>query len=90
MGAATTILVSPVGLLALMSKKRNHVVTIGWTVDGNNEAAVFELGKSVTRPAIAALEARAGKGIDYESEDAVRRLPDGRRLRLGRIPPVSV
>jgi len=35
-------------------------------VDGKNEAAVFELGKSVIRPAMAALGARTGKKIDYK------------------------
>jgi len=67
---ATSILVSPVGLVMLASKKRKHIVTIGWTVDGKNEAAVFELGKTAIRPALATLEARSGKKIEYESEDA--------------------
>jgi hypothetical protein len=67
---AMTVLVSPVGLVMLASKKRKHIVTIGWTVDGKNEAAVFELGKGAIRPALATLEARTGKKIEYESEDA--------------------
>src|SRR5262249_55163938 len=67
---ATTILVSPVGLVLLASKKRRHIVTIGWTADGKGEAAVFELGKNAIRPALATLEARCGKKIEYESEDA--------------------
>jgi hypothetical protein len=67
---ATTILVSPVGLAMLLSKKRNHMVTIAWTVDGKNEAAVFEVGKGTIRPTLATLEARTGKKIEYESEDA--------------------
>ena len=67
---ATAILVSPIGLVMLASKKRKHIVTIGWTVDGKNEAAVFELGKGAIRPALATLSARTGKKIEYESEDA--------------------
>jgi hypothetical protein len=67
---ATTILVSPIGLVMLASKKRKHIVTIGWTVEGKNEAAVLELGKGAIRPALATLEARTGKKIEYESEDA--------------------
>jgi len=67
---ATTILVTPLGLAMLLSKKRKHMVTIGWTVNGNNEAAVFELGKDAIRPALATLEARTGKKVEYESEDA--------------------
>jgi hypothetical protein len=67
---ATAIIVSPVGLFLLFSKKRKHMVTIGWTVDGKNEAAVFEFGKDTIRPALATLEARTGKKFEYESEDA--------------------
>ena len=73
-----------------MSKKRNHVVTIGWTVDGKNEAAVFELGKSVIRPAMAALEGRTGKKIDYESEDAGRSTFARRQTITARPNPASV
>lgn len=67
---ATTILVTPVGLALLLSHKRRHIVTLAWTVDGKNEAAVFELGKSAIRPALVTLEARTGKKVDYESPDA--------------------
>jgi hypothetical protein len=67
---ATAVLVSPVGLFLLMSKKRKHIVTIGWTVDGKNEGAVFELGKNAIRPALATLQARTGKKVEYESAEA--------------------
>jgi hypothetical protein len=67
---ATTILVSPVGLALLLSHKRKHIVTLMWTADGKNEAAVFELGKGEIRGALTTLEARSGKKIDYESPDA--------------------
>ena len=67
---ATAVLVSPLGLALLLSKKRKHMVTIAWTVDGKGESAVFELGKDAIRPALAALEARTGKQVEYESEDA--------------------
>jgi len=67
---ATTILVSPVGLALLLSKKRKHIVTIEWTVEGHNEGAAFELGKDAIRPALTTLEARTGKKFEYESEDA--------------------
>jgi hypothetical protein len=67
---ATAILVSPVGLALLLSHKRNHIVTIAWTVDGHNEAAAFEVGKTAIRPMLTILEARTGHKIEYESEDA--------------------
>jgi hypothetical protein len=60
------------GLLAL-SKKRKHFLTVGWKDEqGKQHAAVFELGKSIVRPTIIALETRTGKKIDYQ-DDAARK-----------------
>ncbi len=55
----------------LLSKKRKHFLTIGWKDEQDKQhAAVFELGKSVTRTTIATLEARTGKKIDYQDDEA--------------------
>ena len=44
--AATTILLGPIGLLSLFSKKRKHFLTIGFKDDnGKDQVAVLELGK---------------------------------------------
>lgn len=62
------IMVSPV---ALLSKKRKHYLTLGYTDDkGANQGMVVELGKDIVRPTLVALEARTGKKVEYESEDA--------------------
>lgn len=55
----------------LLSKKRKHFLTVGWK-DGQDKqhAAVFELGKSVVRTTIATLEARTGKKVDYQDDEA--------------------
>jgi len=55
----------------LLSKKRKHFLTVGWK-DGQDKqhAAVFELGKSVVRTSIATLEARTGKKVDYQDDEA--------------------
>jgi hypothetical protein len=45
-------------------------VTIGWTRDGHNEGAVFEVGKDSIRQTLTVLEARTGNKVEYESEDA--------------------
>lgn len=68
---ATAILLSPVGLFLLFSKKRKHYVTIGYH-DGNGkeQVAVFELGKDIVRTALPTMEARSGKKITYQDEDA--------------------
>jgi hypothetical protein len=69
---ATAILISPVGLFLLFSKKRKHFVTIGYrTPDSKtDEVAVFELGKNIIRVSLATLEARTGKKIEYQDEEA--------------------
>ena len=68
---ATAILISPVGLFLLFSKKRKHFVTIGYKGDdGKEQVAVFELGKDIVRTSLAVLEARSGKKIQYQDEEA--------------------
>ena len=57
--------------LALFSKKRKHFLTIGWKDEQDKQhAAVFELGKSVIRTTIATLEARTGKKVEYQDDEA--------------------
>jgi hypothetical protein len=70
-----TIAVGPLGLLALASKKRKHMVSLTWQNEaGKNEAAVFEFGKDGIRAALKTLEARSGKAIEYETEEAKKDL----------------
>lgn len=62
------IVVSP---LLLFSKKRKHFLTIGYTDDNDKQqAGVFELGKNIVRVTLASLEARTGKKIDFQDEEA--------------------
>lgn len=62
------VAVNPVFLL---SKKRRHYLTIGFTDENNKQqAAVLELGKSVIRTTISTLEAKTGKKVEYEDDDA--------------------
>lgn len=68
---ATAILLSPVGLFLLFSKKRKHFVTIGYKdSDGKEQVAVFELGKDIVRTTLPILESRSGKKIEYQDEEA--------------------
>jgi hypothetical protein len=65
---AVAILVSP---LALFSKKRKHYLTINYKdAEGKGQAAVFELGKDVIRTMLSSMEARTGKQIQYQDEEA--------------------
>jgi hypothetical protein len=68
---ATALLISPIGLFLLFSKKRKHFVTIGYkNEEGKEQVAVFELGKDIVRTTLPVLEARSGKKIEYQDEEA--------------------
>ncbi len=68
---ATAILLSPIGLFLLFSKKRKHFVTIGYKdSDDKDQVVVFELGKDIVRTTLPILEARSGKKIEYQDEEA--------------------
>jgi hypothetical protein len=57
--------------LALFSKKRRHFLTVGYQDENDKQqAAVFEMGKDIVRVTLATLEARSGRKIDYEDEEA--------------------
>ena len=68
---ATTVLLGPIGLLSLFSKKRNHYLTIGYTgEDGKDQVAVLELGKDIVRTTLPIVEARSGKTLEFQDEEA--------------------
>jgi hypothetical protein len=72
-GAAvgTTILLGPLGLLTLFSKKRKHYLTIGYKgTDGTDQVAILELGKDLVRTTLAIVEARSGKKLVYQDDEA--------------------
>ena len=61
-------LISPVFLLG---KKKTHYLTIGYTdADGKQQAMVLEVGKDDIRVLLVSLEARTGKMIEYQDEEA--------------------
>jgi hypothetical protein len=68
---ASTILLGPIGLVALLSKKRNHYLTIGFKDDaGRDQVAVIELGKDIVRTTLPIVETRSGKKVEYQDEEA--------------------
>jgi hypothetical protein len=72
-GAAVgyTILLGPIGLLTMFSKKRKHYLTIGYKGDDEkDQVAVIELGKDIVRATLPIVEARSGKKIQYQDEEA--------------------
>lgn len=69
--AATTVLLGPLGLITLFSKKRKHYLTIGFRDDADkDQVAVLELGKDMVRTTLAIIQTRSGKQIEYQDDEA--------------------
>jgi hypothetical protein len=65
---AAALLISPIFLL---SKSRQHFVTIGYTDrDGKQQALVFRVEKGDVRSVLTTLEARSGRRVEYQDEEA--------------------
>jgi hypothetical protein len=64
------VLISPLFLLA---KKRQHFLTVGYTdPDDHQQAMIFKIGKDDIRSTLVVLEARTGRKVEYQDEDARR------------------
>jgi hypothetical protein len=62
------VLISP---LFLVAKKRTHFLSIGYTdADGNQQAIVLQVNKDEIRPLLVSLEARTGRKIEFQDEEA--------------------
>jgi hypothetical protein len=60
--------VSPIFLL---SKAHKHFITIGYTDgEGKQQAIVLRVDKHLVRSALATLEARTGRAVSYQDENA--------------------
>ena len=70
-GTTVALGATVLGLLALpilLSKKKKHFLTIGFTeADGTNGAVLFELSKNVFQAMIPTLEARTGKRVEVNA-----------------------
>ncbi len=65
---AAAVLISP---LLLLSKSRRHFVTMGYTdAEGRQQALVFRVDKGDIRPVLASLEARTGRRVEYQDNEA--------------------
>ncbi len=64
------ILISPMFLLA---KKRTHFLTIGYTDRGGQpQAMVLQVGSKDIRALLVSLEAKTGRKVEFQDEDARR------------------
>jgi hypothetical protein len=62
------VLISPLFLLA---KKRQHFLTVGYTdPDDHQQAMIFKISKDDIRATLVVLEARTGRKVEYQDDDA--------------------
>ena len=62
------VLVSP---LLLLAKKRKHFLTVGYTDEqGGQQALVFQLNKGAVRAVLVSLEAKTGRKVEFQDEEA--------------------
>jgi hypothetical protein len=62
------IVVSPI---ALLSKKRKHFLTVNYLDENDKQqAVVLELGKDIVRTTLATVQARSGRKIEFQDEEA--------------------
>ncbi len=65
---AAAVLISPVLLLA---KKRRHFLTVGYTDEqAHQQAMVFEVPKGEIRSLLVSLEAKTGRKVEFQDEEA--------------------
>ena len=62
------VLVSP---LLLLSKKRDHFLTVGYEdEDGHQQAMIFRVAKADIRAMLVSLEARTGRKVEFQDDEA--------------------
>ncbi|HUA20014.1 MAG TPA: hypothetical protein VMB25_14800 [Bryobacteraceae bacterium] len=62
------VIISPLFLLA---KKRQHFLTVGYTDEDNRQQAmVFKVDKEDIRMLLVSLEARTGRKVEFQDDDA--------------------
>jgi hypothetical protein len=65
---AAALLVSPI---LLLSKTRKHYVTMGYVdAEGKQQVLVFRVEKGDIRSVLASLQARTGRRVEYQDDDA--------------------
>jgi hypothetical protein len=67
------IMAAIISPLFVLSKKRQHFLTVGYTDgEGRQQAMVFKVGKSRIRAVLVALEARTGLRVQFQDDEARR------------------
>jgi len=64
------VLISP---LMLLAKKREHFLTVGYSDDDEHQQAmIFRVDKDDIRAILVSLEARTGRKVEFQDDDARR------------------
>ena len=67
---AEALVISPI---LLLSKSRKHFVTVGYTDEkGDQQALVFRIDKDDIRTVLVGLEAKTGRKVEYQDDEARR------------------
>jgi hypothetical protein len=67
------LLAYTVSPMFLLSKARKHFVTLQFTDDaGQQQAVVLRVDKNLVRPLLASLEAKTGRVVEYQDDNARR------------------
>jgi hypothetical protein len=62
------VFISPVFLLA---KRRAYFLTVGYTdSEGKQQAMIFQVSSKEIRPVLVSLEARSGRKVEYQDDEA--------------------
>ena len=65
---AAALLISPI---LLLSKTRKHYITLGYVdAEGKQQVLVFRVEKGDIRSVLAGLQARTGRRVEYQDDDA--------------------
>lgn len=65
---AAAVIISPI---LLLSKSRRHFITLGYVdADGAQQALVLRIEKGDIRSVLSALEARSGRRVEYQDDEA--------------------
>ena len=65
---AAALLVSPI---LLLSKTRKHYITLGYVdAEGKQQVLVFRVEKGDIRSVLASLQARTGRRVEYQDDEA--------------------
>jgi hypothetical protein len=63
--------IAAISPLLLLAKKRQHFLTVGYSdEEDRQQAMIFKINKDDIRTTLVVLEARTGRKVEFQDEDA--------------------